>query len=287
MEVKRWELMPHVYLTYLPARKFKTGVLSAQFITPLAKETASYNALLPAVLHRGTMRCPDMEQLAAAMDRLYGAQISPTIRKRGETQCLGFVASFIDDRFVSRNEPLLEPAAELLGELLLDPVTRGGRFLQEYVEGEKANLADAIRSIRNRRAEMNVPPSKKAALYVLTSKPQVYAEGEGFIQRLAYASNVTFPETAPADVTGLVSVVTHDATAYLPLSELVDLAAERERIAKELEKAKNGLRITEGKLANEKFVAHAPENVVNAEREKVAKYQELIAKLEESAKAMA
>ena len=69
--------------------------------------------------------------------------------------------------------------------------------------------------------------------------------------------------------------------------ELVDLAAERERIAKELEKAKNGLRITEGKLANEKFVAHAPENVVNAEREKVAKYQELIAKLEESAKAMA
>ena len=80
---------------------------------------------------------------------------------------------------------------------------------------------------------------------------------------------------------------THDATAYLPLSELVDLAAERERIAKELEKAKNGLRITEGKLANEKFVAHAPENVVNAEREKVAKYQELIAKLEESAKAMA
>ncbi|MFQ9443443.1 MAG: hypothetical protein ACLR01_00810 [Vescimonas sp.] len=84
MEVKRWELMPHVYLTYLPARKFKTGVLSAQFITPLAKETASYNALLPAVLHRGTMRCPDMEQLSAAMDRLYGAQISPTIRKRGD-----------------------------------------------------------------------------------------------------------------------------------------------------------------------------------------------------------
>ena len=74
-----------------------------------------------------------------------------------------------------------------------------------------------------------------------------------------------------------------------PLSEedLADLAAERERIAKELEKAKNGLRITEGKLANEKFVAHAPENVVNAEREKVAKYQELIAKLEEAAKAMA
>ena len=148
-------------------------------------------------------------------------------------------------------------------------------------------VMDLIRAIRARRAEMNVPPSKKAELMIVTDQAKPYQQGLHFIQRLAYASNVTFPETAPADVTGLVSVVTHDATAYLPLSELVDLAAERERIAKELEKAKNGLRITEGKLANEKFVAHAPENVVNAEREKVAKYQELIAKLEESAKAMA
>ena len=148
-------------------------------------------------------------------------------------------------------------------------------------------VMDLIRAIRARRAEMNVPPSKKAELMIVTDQAGPYQQGLHFIQRLAYASNVTFPETAPADVTGLVSVVTHDATAYLPLSELVDLAAERERIAKELEKAKNGLRITEGKLANEKFVAHAPENVVNAEREKVAKYQELIAKLEESAKTMA
>ena len=148
-------------------------------------------------------------------------------------------------------------------------------------------VMDLIRAIRARRAEMNVPPSKKAELMIVTDQAEPYQQGLHFIQRLAYASNVTFPETAPADVTGLVSVVTHDATAYLPLSELVDLAAERERIAKELEKAKNGLRITEGKLANEKFVAHAPENVVNAEREKVAKYQELIAKLEESAKTMA
>ena len=148
-------------------------------------------------------------------------------------------------------------------------------------------VMDLIRAIRARRAGMNVPPSKKAELMIVTDQAEPYQQGLHFIQRLAYASNVTFPETAPADVTGLVSVVTHDATAYLPLSELVDLAAERERIAKELEKAKNGLRITEGKLANEKFVAHAPENVVNAEREKVAKYQELIAKLEESAKTMA
>ena len=148
-------------------------------------------------------------------------------------------------------------------------------------------VMDLIRAIRGRRAEMNVPPSKKAEMLIVTAQPEPYRQGLHFIQRLAFASDISFADAAPADVTGQISVVTHDATAYLPLSELVDLAAERERIAKELEKARNGLRITEGKLANEKFVAHAPENVVNAEREKVAKYQELIAKLEESAKAMA
>ena len=80
--------------------------------------------------------------------------------------------------------------------------------------------------------------------------------------------------------------VLDNATAYLPLSELVDIAAELERIRKEIEKAQNGLRGVEQKLSNEKFVSRAPEAVVNAEREKAAKYKELIAKLEESAKAM-
>ena len=147
-------------------------------------------------------------------------------------------------------------------------------------------VMDVIRAIRARRAEMNVPPSKKAEVLLVTATPEIYQQGLHFLQRLAYASEVTFADAAPADAAGQVSVVTHNATAYMPLAELVDLAAERERIAKELEKARNGLRITEGKLSNEKFVAHAPEAVVNAEREKVTKYQELIAKLEASAKSL-
>ena len=97
---------------------------------------------------------------------------------------------------------------------------------------------------------------------------------------------MTFAQTAPADVTGQVSVVTANATVYMPLAELVDISAELERIAKEREKAENGLRIVEQKLSNEKFVSRAPEAVVNVEREKAAKYRELIAKLDESAKAM-
>ena len=147
-------------------------------------------------------------------------------------------------------------------------------------------VMDTIKAIRARRAEMNVPPSRKAEVLIVTAQPEIYAQGSHFIQRLAYASDVTFAGAAPADVSGMVTAVTHNATAYLPLSELVDIAAELERIAKEIEKAQNGLRSVEQKLSNEKFVSRAPEAVVNAEREKAAKYKELIAKLEESAKAM-
>ena len=147
-------------------------------------------------------------------------------------------------------------------------------------------VMDTIKAIRARRAEMNVPPSRKAEVLIVTATPDVYAQGRHFIQRLAYASEVKFADAAPTDVSGMVTAVTHNATAYLPLSELVDIAAELERIRKEIEKAQNGLRGVEQKLSNEKFVSRAPEAVVNAEREKAAKYKELIAKLEESAKAM-
>ena len=153
-------------------------------------------------------------------------------------------------------------------------------------EAAMESVMDTIKAIRARRSEMNVPPSRKSEVLLVTATPEIYAQGMHFIQRLAFASDVKFAGTAPADVTGLVSVVTHNATAYMPLAELVDIQAELERIAKEKEKAENGLRIVEQKLSNEKFVSKAPEAVVNAEKEKAAKYRELIAKLEESAKAM-
>lgn len=146
MQATRVQLADGVYLTYLPARKFKTSLLSAQFVTPLRQETASAWALLPAVLRRGTVRYPDLETLSAQLDRLYGASVDYTIRKKGENQCVGFVASFIDDSFAPGGEKLLEPAAELVGELICDPVTERGRFVGAYFDSEKTNLIDAIRS---------------------------------------------------------------------------------------------------------------------------------------------
>ena len=153
-------------------------------------------------------------------------------------------------------------------------------------EAHMESVMNAIRAIRNRRADMNVPPSKKAALFVLTSKPQVFAEGEGFIQRLAYADSVTLLEQEPENLDGMVTCTTPDAKLYIPMGQLVDVAKELERIGKELEKARKNLQSLEGKLSNEKFVSRAPEAVVNAEREKAQKARDLIASLEQSEEAL-
>ncbi len=144
------------------------------------------------------------------------------------------------------------------------------------------SVMSAIRAIRNRRAEMNVPPSKKAALFVLTSKPQVFAEGEGFIQRLAYADSVTLLQKEPENIDGMVCCTTADAKLYIPMGQLVDVAKELERVAKELEKARKNLASLEAKLSNEKFTSRAPEAVVQAEKDKAAKAKDLIVQLEES-----
>ena len=148
------------------------------------------------------------------------------------------------------------------------------------------SVMEAIRAIRNRRAEMNVPPSKKAALFVLTAKPQVFTEGEGFLERLAYAESVTMLDAEPANLDGMVTITTADAKLYIPMGQLVDIAKELERIEKELDKARKNLAGIEGKLSNENFTARAPQNVVDAERQKAAKARDLIVQLEQSAAAL-
>ena len=148
------------------------------------------------------------------------------------------------------------------------------------------SVMSAIRAIRARRTEMNVPPSKKAALNILTAKPQIFQEGEGFLQRLAYADEVTILDAEPANLDGMVTITTSDAKLYIPMGQLVDVAKEIERITKELEAAKKFLASLEGKLSNENFVSRAPEAVVAAEREKAAKTADLIAQLSESLAAM-
>ena len=142
-------------------------------------------------------------------------------------------------------------------------------------------VMDVIRAVRTRRAEMNVPPSKKAQMTIVTEKGGLFRAGEAFLKRLAYASDITVTETAPADQAGMVSVVTHEARVFIPLAELVDLAKEKARMEKDLGKKKGELAGLQNKLANPGFVNKAPANVVAAEKERAEKLEALIAKLEE------
>jgi valyl-tRNA synthetase len=141
-------------------------------------------------------------------------------------------------------------------------------------------IIDAIRAIRNRRAEMNVPPSKKAKIYIKTSKKDCFENKEHFFIKLAGASQVELTDNSFTD--NAVQIFTDAAEITIPMSEIVDTAAEKERLTKELLAAQNEIDRAQGKLNNPEFTGKAPEKVVNAEREKVQKFSEIKRKIEEA-----
>ena len=153
-------------------------------------------------------------------------------------------------------------------------------------EAQMESLMDAVRAIRNRRAEMNVPPSKKAKVLILTEKKDTFSAGAGFFPKLAYASEIELIDAVPADAAKMASVVTGDAQIYMPMGDLIDFEAERARLGKEKSKVEADIDFVMKKLNNPKFVDKAPEKVVAAEREKADKLRERLAKLEESIAAL-
>ena len=144
------------------------------------------------------------------------------------------------------------------------------------------SIMQAIRAVRNRRAEMNVPPARRTTLYIVTEKQDLFSAGIPFITRLAYAERVVVLGEEPEGHGSMVSCVTHDAKLFLPMEELVDVDKELARIAKEKEKVQKGLAGVQAKLGNPGFAAKAPEQVVRAEQEKAEKYAALLRQLEES-----
>ena len=247
-------------MTYIQGEKFKTNVISAQLVTPLSKETASANALIPAVLRRGTARYRDMEQLSAALDRLYGARIDCTVRKKGENQCAGFVSSFVDDHYTPGGEKLLEPVAALIGELLCVPATADGQFVPDYFQRERENLSDQIRGqINDKRvyaalrllqtmcqgepygvsrlgSEQDVAALTPSALYrqygVLLSTARL---------ELFYCGSAALPRVEQALLEAFRGLPRSEAAQ--PFSVLPHAAPEKVRYVTE------GLDVTQGKLA--------------------------------------
>ena len=200
---------------------------------------------------------------------------------------------------------LLHPFMPFITEEIWQALPHEGDFLMmqnwpvasetmNFPAEEKAMelIMDAIRAVRGRRSEMNVPPSKKAHLTVATMETETFTLGVPFLKKLAYASEVEivpFTQVQADDAAaqaGQVSIVTHAAQLSIPLGELVDLAKEKARIEKELKKQSAELDKLNAKLNNPGFVNKAPAHVVEAEKERAVQLPELVAKLEGQLKGM-
>ncbi|MBR7070860.1 MAG: valine--tRNA ligase, partial [Clostridia bacterium] len=151
-------------------------------------------------------------------------------------------------------------------------------FSKEEVEFEK--IMTVIKAVRNRRAEMNVPVSKKATVCIVSDSPETYRAGTAYICRLAFASDVQLGDSFDSE--GAVRIVTDDATVFIPMKELVDASKELARLQKELKSAEDDRAFIDRKLSNENFVAKAPAAVVEQQRAQLAKVLDRIALLKSS-----
>ena len=151
-------------------------------------------------------------------------------------------------------------------------------FSAEEIEMER--IMTCIKAVRNRRAEMNVAPSRKAKIYIVSAYRDTFEKAGVFMQRLAGASECEICDKC--DIEDAVCVVTADAKLYIPMGDLVDFEAEKARLQKELDNVMKDLEFVNSKLSNENFVAKAPEKVVQAQRDAAAKYTEKMEMLKES-----
>ena len=155
-------------------------------------------------------------------------------------------------------------------------------FAEEEMQVDK--IKEAVRAIRNIRAEMNVAPSKKAQVFVVSAKPEVreiFTASANFFGTLAYAQEVAVQEDKTGIADDAVSVLVHDAAIYMPFADLVDIAKEKERLTKEKERLTKEVARGEGMLGNERFLSKAPEAKVAEEKAKLQKYRETLAQVEE------
>ena len=228
LEEVRNQILPGVWLSCLHTEKFKTGLLSVSLLTRLCRENAAKNALIPSVLRRGTKRYPDMD--AARLDDLYGAVVEPVVRKLGEIQAVGFAASFADDRFIPGGGALLEDVADLVGEMLLCPNTRGGLLPQQIVDSEKEKLLEDIRA----RVNDKISYSRYRLTELMCAAEDYAVDSSGTENEAESISYVPLTKhyhellaTSPIEIfyvgsadAGRVEAAMHDALLALPRGEL-------------------------------------------------------------------
>lgn len=146
---KTIQLQPGIFLRCCTDTRFKTGSLSLQLVRPMCREEAAANALISAVLLRGTRNHPDIRDITLHLDDLYGATVGSLVRRVGDYQTTGFYCSFTEDRYALDGDEILRPTVEFLQELLLMPRLENGVFCESFVEGEKRNMLAAIEAQKN------------------------------------------------------------------------------------------------------------------------------------------
>ncbi|OUN22757.1 valine--tRNA ligase [Pseudoflavonifractor sp. An85] len=220
-------------------------------------------------------------------------------RLQGEDEAAKVQAQQVLVYVLTETLKLLHPFMPFITEEIWQALPHEGDFLmlQSWPKADPAwsdvaakesmeAVMDVIRAIRARRSEMNVPPSKKAALTIVTNEADIFAAGEAHLKRLAWCSSVTVQQEDLTDTAGMVCDITHMAKLYMPLAELVDLAKEKARLEKDLGKKQGELKGLEGKLSNPGFLSKAPEHVVAAEKDRAEKLKVLIEKIQEQLSAM-
>ncbi len=185
-----------------------------------------------------------------------------------------FITEEIWQALDGSGKPLMLEAFPVYDEKLAYP--------EEEADFEK--IIEAIKAIRNRRAEMNVPPSKKAELFIETAEKDVFEKGIMFFERLASASSVEISEKC--EQADSVTIVTSSARMFIPMSEIIDREKELARLNKEKAAAEKDISIISSKLDNAGFVAKAPAQVVEAEKQKLSAAKEKLAKIEQSIAAL-
>jgi len=149
-------------------------------------------------------------------------------------------------------------------------------------EKKMAVICDAIKSVRNIRTEMNVPPSRRASMIIVTDNKELFESGIAFYEKLAGAKDVVVTDTEAGIPEGAVSVIVEGAKIFMPMDELIDTEKEKERLNKEKERLEAEIDRVEKKLSNQGFVAKAPAKLIEEEKAKGVKYREMYEKVLES-----
>ena len=216
--------------------------------------------------------------------------VKPRLYDKGSktAECAQYVLTYV----LSNTMKLLHPFMPFITEEIWQHLPHTGESIMiskfpeydpalDFPEAEKAieMIMAAIGAIRNRRAEMNVPPSKKASLLIVTDYPQIFENGVSFFKKLAGADDVSILPDRSKVPANAVNIVVDGAELFMPLAELVDKDKELERLMKEKKELEGEIKRVEGKLSNQGFISKAPEKVVAEEREKGEKYRAMLEKV--------